>query len=240
MSSMYILLLSLLLFSAQHAMAASPASLSASNKAPRTIDWTELMPEEDLQLLMNMPRVEHENLSNDEFMDSISLSARNTSSKSQANNSQKNQTPPALKNRSDSSALEDQVTNAIGQSMQQPTAGKRSWQDALVSTRVRPEFNNKKIRLAGYIVPLDYNEEEVIDSFFLVPYFGACIHVPPPPPNQIIYVRYPKGLTLENLYTPFWVSGTLKIETVENDMGLSSYSMSVDTLVQFKENELVD
>ena len=52
-----------------------------------------------------------------------------------------------------------------------------------------------------------------VTEFFLVPYPGACIHVPPPPPNQIVLVRYPQGLKLTDIYTPLWVSGTLKIES---------------------------
>ncbi|WP_202987570.1 DUF3299 domain-containing protein [Cellvibrio polysaccharolyticus] len=191
-------------------------NLCLADAAPRTVDWTELMPEEDLQLLMNMPAVDHEGLSDDELM----------------------QDTTATTLKSPTSSFEDEVANAIGQAIQAGQSQERTWQDALVSTRVRPELDNTNIRLAGYIVPIDFDDNDVITSFFLVPYFGACIHVPPPPPNQIIYVRYAKGFTLENLYTPFWISGKLKVETIENDMALASYSLDASQLVEYQEGDI--
>ena len=101
------------------------------------------------------------------------------------------------------------------------------YQRALTSTRIRPEMNNLPIRLPGFVVPLESNEQELVTTFFLVPFFGACIHVPPPPPNQIIFIEYKKGIKLESLYDPFWVEGTLKTELIENDMATAAYSIDV-------------
>ncbi len=50
--------------------------------------------------------------------------------------------------------------------------------------RVRLDLNDKDVRIPGFIVPLEYKESEIVTRFLLVPYFGACIHEPPPPPNQ--------------------------------------------------------
>ena len=75
------------------------------------------------------------------------------------------------------------------------------------------------------MVPLKTVGDQRIVEFFLVPYYGACIHVPPPPPNQIIHVTYKPGFTLDVLYEPVWVQGTLKTESVENDIGASSYTL---------------
>ena len=86
-------------------------------------------------------------------------------------------------------------------------------------------WHNKRIRIPGYVVPVDYNSKGAITSFFLVPYFGACIHVPPPPPNQIIYVRYPAGFSIQALYEPFWVTGTLKVETMQSEIAESLYTL---------------
>ena len=58
-----------------------------------------------------------------------------------------------------------------------------------------------------------------------VPYPGARIHVPPPPPNQLVLVRYPKGLKLDDIYTPLWVTGTLKVEKVNNDLADAAYAL---------------
>ena len=96
--------------------------------------------------------------------------------------------------------------------------------EAPVYTPVRT-WHNKKIRIPGYVVPVDYNSKGAITSFFLVPYFGACIHVPPPPPNQIIYVRYPSGFSIQALYEPFWVTGTLKVETMQSEIAESLYTL---------------
>ena len=72
-------------------------------------------------------------------------------------------------------------------------------------------------------------------EFFLVPYYGACIHVPPPPPNQIIHVKYKKGFKLEALYDPVWIEGTLKIEKTENDIASSSYSIVAENVSPYEE-----
>ncbi len=187
-------------------------------RAAVTVEWTELLPDEDLRLLESIPQVDHESMSEDELALDSPMEGLN----------------------SNTSAFEDQVANAIAESKQAIADEKkygRDWRDALKSTKVRPEFNNKRIRIAGYIVPIEYDDNQVITEFFLVPYFGACIHVPPPPPNQLIYVKHPKGFQLPDLYTPFWVDGTVVIETQENELGLSAYSMRNVKLTRYEEPE---
>jgi len=108
------------------------------------------------------------------------------------------------------------------------------YQQALTSTSVVPAMDGQAIRLAGFIVPLEFNEQKLVKQFFLVPYFGACIHVPPPPPNQIILVNYPKGLKVDALDDPFWVSGTLTTTITQNDMAESAYSMTLHKYQLYK------
>jgi len=95
----------------------------------------------------------------------------------------------------------------------------------MYSTKTVPAMNGKQIRLGGYPVPLESDAKGNSILFFLVPYPGACIHVPPPPPNQLVLVRYPRGVKLDDIYTPLWVSGTLKVETVSNDLADAAYAM---------------
>ena len=57
-----------------------------------------------------------------------------------------------------------------------------------------------------------------------MPYFGACIHVPPPPSNQIVYVFSEAGVPLGNMWQPYWIEGTLKVESLSSDMGETGYS----------------
>jgi uncharacterized protein len=71
----------------------------------------------------------------------------------------------------------------------------------LVST-----FNGKQVRIAGFVVPLGFDQTEV-DEFLLVPFVGACIHVPPPPPNQIILVRSREPVEIGGLFDAVWVTG---------------------------------
>lgn len=88
----------------------------------------------------------------------------------------------------------------------------------------RKDLNGKKVRLPGFVVPLE-GDETKITEFFLVPYFGACIHVPPPPPNQIIYVKYPKGAPIDDLWGAIWLEGTIKAESMSNDLATVGYIM---------------
>ena len=70
------------------------------------------------------------------------------------------------------------------------------------------ELNGKSIRMPGYVLPIEFDGQKVTE-FFLVPYVGACIHVPPPPPNQMVYVNSDVGIETQGLYDPVWVEGTI-------------------------------
>ena len=107
--------------------------------------------------------------------------------------------------------------------------------EVMYSTRVVGEYDGKELRIGGYPVPLETDDQGRYTSLFLVPYAGACIHVPPPPPNQIIHVKYREGFTLEALYDPVWIEGELVIERTENDLGTSSYSMVAQSVEPYTE-----
>ncbi len=79
------------------------------------------------------------------------------------------------------------------------------------------------------------NEEQLVTEFFLVPFFGACIHYPPPPPNQIIYVTSKEGVAQQNLYDPYWVEGMLTTIITENEVAVSAYAMNVDNIELYEE-----
>lgn len=159
-----------------------------------TIEWTDLMPADDLEALMNPP----EELQN-------------------------------IEDGSEADQISSQIQAAITQ------ASDSRYQQALSSTRIRPEYNNKAIRIPGFIVPLSFGENNSITEFFIVPFFGACIHVPPPPPNQIIFGKYPKGFKVDALYDPFWIEGTLSTELVENDMATAAYTIKIDQITDYTE-----
>jgi len=103
-----------------------------------------------------------------------------------------------------------------------------AYRQALQSFDVNADLVNKRIMLPGFIVPTAYNDERKVTEFFLVPFFGACIHLPPPPPNQIIHVTYERGLTLENFYDAHVVHGLLTAETVRHELADSAYRLQAE------------
>lgn len=119
---------------------------------------------------------------------------------------------------------EDQL-NEIFQAIDNDTNDR--YQQALVSTRVIEASDNLAIKIPAFIVPLEFDDEQNVTQFFMVPFFGACIHMPPPPPNQTIFVDYPQGFKLESLTDPYWISGILKTSLVENEMATAAYTMEV-------------
>ncbi|QEY57843.1 DUF3299 domain-containing protein [Pseudomonas sp. C27(2019)] len=100
----------------------------------------------------------------------------------------------------------------------------------MYSAQTVPEFDGRKILLGGYPVPLETNDKGNFVEFFLVPYPGACIHVPPPPPNQIILVRYPQGVDLQDIYAPLWVKGILRVQASSNELADSAYTIEAQTV----------
>ena len=92
--------------------------------------------------------------------------------------------------------------------------------------RVNTALNGKTVRLAGYLLPLEYSEQGETD-FLLVPYVGACIHVPPPPANQIVFVRLAEKLKVKDLYTAVYVTGALKTKSSSKELTLIDGSADV-------------
>ena len=101
----------------------------------------------------------------------------------------------------------------------------------MYSAQTVTALDGTKILLGGYPVPLETNEQGRFVEFFLVPYPGACIHVPPPPPNQIVLIRYTKGIDLADIYQPLWVEGTLRIEVSSNELADSAYTITANEVV---------
>ena len=92
--------------------------------------------------------------------------------------------------------------------------------------RVRTDLTQEDVRIPGFMVPLEYKETEVVTRFLLVPYFGACYHEPPPPPNQTIYAVYEPGYEMGEIWQPVWIEGRISASRVEEDLATASYSVS--------------
>ena len=87
-----------------------------------------------------------------------------------------------------------------------------------------PAIAGKPIRIPGFMVPLEYGKKDV-KEFLLVPYFGACIHVPPPPANQIIHVVADKPVRTKTYMDAVWIEGALELAQTRTDMGDAGYRM---------------
>nr|WP_286197365.1 DUF3299 domain-containing protein [Variovorax boronicumulans] len=95
-------------------------------------------------------------------------------------------------------------------------------------------MNGIDAKLPGYLVPLEEGKQG-IREFLLVPYFGACIHTPPPPSNQILLGRADKPFTGLRTMEAIWVYGRLEIERAPSSMGVAGYTMRVAKVEKYRE-----
>lgn len=108
----------------------------------------------------------------------------------------------------------------------------------LESAPIVPELNNQLVKIAGFIVPLDFDfDSETFNNFLLVPYFGACIHTPPPPSNQIVHISSKQALNQEWLDYAVWASGRLSTDSIGSEMAFAAYSMTDVSLEEYTEDE---
>lgn len=97
------------------------------------------------------------------------------------------------------------------------------------------ELDGRRVRLPGFVVPLDFDGQTRVEEFLLVPYFGACIHTPPPPANQVVHANSGRAIVLESLYDPVWAIGTIETETVTSDLAESGYRMRIERVEPYEE-----
>ncbi len=97
--------------------------------------------------------------------------------------------------------------------------------------------DGKKVRIPGFVVPLE-DKEDKVSEFLLVPYVGACIHTPPPPPNQIVHVRTADQKPVSVSVTdPVWVLGELRISPVKSQYGDVSFQLKALTVEPYREKQ---
>ncbi|WJJ92682.1 DUF3299 domain-containing protein [Neopusillimonas aromaticivorans] len=97
-------------------------------------------------------------------------------------------------------------------------------------------LDQSKIRIPGFVVPLE-EDDKGVREFLLVPYFGACIHTPPPPANQIIHVVSNKPVPNLLSMDTVWVNGLIHTERANSDMGISGYRITADEVSPFLHKE---
>ena len=95
-----------------------------------------------------------------------------------------------------------------------------------------PTLNGRRGRIAGFVLPLEKKGDKVTE-FLIVPYFGACIHTPPPPANQIIHAKSRKPLSNVKMMTPLWVYGTFSVQRASTDWGVAGYRLEVERIAPY-------
>jgi hypothetical protein len=113
-----------------------------------------------------------------------------------------------------------------------PPQSEGRWMSTPSRTSVTPPLvvdglGGKRVHIGGYVVPLNFDSTRVTD-FLLVPFVGACIHVPPPPANQIIYVKVEQGFDVKGTFDPVWVTGTLKVTPTFTGLADAGYSLDAE------------
>jgi hypothetical protein len=103
------------------------------------------------------------------------------------------------------------------------------------SIAVNNKLGETKVKIPGFVVPLVVNDNGVVSEFFLVPYFGACIHVPPPPPNQIVYVKLAGGgVRLGSEEDAYWVTGILHTQINGTSLAKAAYTLDASRMELYK------
>jgi uncharacterized protein len=100
---------------------------------------------------------------------------------------------------------------------------------------VVPELDGVLARLPGFVVPLE-GDGEMIFEFLLVPYYGACLHEPPPPANQIVHViiEKGKGLVLKGLMEAVHVTGILRVQHSSSELAEAGYTLHPTEIVPYR------
>jgi hypothetical protein len=97
-----------------------------------------------------------------------------------------------------------------------------------------PAMAGKPVRIPGFTVPLELGRKQV-KEFLLVPYFGACIHVPPPPANQVIHVVADQPYRLTGGMQAVWVEGVIELDALSTEMGDAGYRLRASKVERYTE-----
>ncbi|MCF6435575.1 DUF3299 domain-containing protein [Pseudoalteromonas sp. MMG022] len=109
----------------------------------------------------------------------------------------------------------------------------QNWVQPNLDAPVVKSLDGQSVSLPGFVVPLE-GDSQMISEFLLVPYFGACIHVPPPPPNQIVHVKIKGGVPIESLYDAITVTGVIKVESWQGELAQTGYTMQAVGVAPFE------
>lgn len=175
--------------------------VEADSEAPLTINWEDLLPEGELE--------EIDRLYQAYFAD---LNEQLLSQQSQS-----------LFDAAEESSTEEGVYADI------PEGSALDFMPQLGTFNVVKELDGARVRIPGFVLPFEYTEAGMVTEFLLVPYFGACIHTPPPPPNQLVYVTAKTPAALGDQWEPIWATGVLRAKSHMNDLGDTAYTLEIES-----------
>ncbi|MCU7857772.1 MAG: DUF3299 domain-containing protein [Candidatus Thiodiazotropha sp. (ex Lucinoma annulata)] len=96
-------------------------------------------------------------------------------------------------------------------------------------------LDGKRVRLPGFVVPIE-GDGKKLSEFLLVPYYGACIHVPPPPANQTVYVKVAEGdAKIRQAFDTVWVTGVLSAKSFDSDLATAGYRIQAEDVAPYDE-----
>jgi hypothetical protein len=110
--------------------------------------------------------------------------------------------------------------------------------------RLRKEFNyapvvdaldGKRVKIAAYVTPLEFDGQTRMSEFLLVPYVGACMHTPPPPANQVVHAESAETIEIKSMYDAVWAIGTISTETVKSDLAESGYRIEIEEVLPYSD-----
>ncbi len=88
------------------------------------------------------------------------------------------------------------------------------------------QLNGTMVQVLGYVVPLHTEGQKIVD-LTLVPQFGMCIHIPPPPPNQMVYVKLKESVNFKDVFArPIWITGKLNIVNTDSKYGATGFTIA--------------
>ena len=95
------------------------------------------------------------------------------------------------------------------------------------------ELDGVRVRMPGFLLPMETGPDGVTE-FILTPYAGACVHVPPPPPNQLVFVRTATPWPSERLFQPIWVTGTLSVNPITTELAEIGYGLEAERIEEYE------
>lgn len=105
--------------------------------------------------------------------------------------------------------------------------------EAFYYAPVVDELDGKRVKLPAYITPLEYNENQMMNEFLLVPYVGACMHTPPPPANQVVHAKTIEAIKNHSMYEAVWAIGVLRAKTSQSELAEAGYQLEVEEVLPY-------